>query len=95
MKLTQEFKDDFKSFLSKLFIIVWCSSLCISIGGLLLQVQSDLNSYKLFVMLMFGFFIIIMITLFGLFTILIITGTIDSIEQFKKYAFTKENNDKI
>lgn len=95
MKLTQEFKDDFKSFLIKLFIIVWCSSLCISIGGLFLQLQSDLNFYKLFVMLMFGFFIIIMISLFGSFTILIITGTIDSLEQFKKYAFAKEINDKI
>ena len=95
MKLTQEFKNDFLSFLIKLFIIFWCSSLSISIGGLFLQLQSDLNSYKLFVMLMFGFFIIIMITLFGSFAILIIIGAIDSLKQFKKYAFTKETNDKI
>ena len=92
MKLTQEFKDDFSSFLIKLFIVVWCSSLCISIGGLFLQVQSDLNSYKLFAMLMFGFFIIIMISLFGLFTILIITGTTDSLlNNLKKIRFHKGN----
>lgn len=89
MKLTQEFKDDFKSFLIKLFIIVWCSSLCISIGGLFLQLQSDLNFYKLFVMLMIGFAVILVLALVILLIALFILGSIDSFKQFKKYAFHK------
>lgn len=90
MKLTQEFKNDFSSFLIKLFIIAWCSSLCISIGGLFLQLQSDLNSYKLFVMLMFGFAIIIVFALVISLIASFILGSINSFKQFKKYAFTKE-----
>ena len=89
MKLTQEFKDDFSSFLIKLFIIIWCSSLSISIGGLLLQLQSDLNFYKLFVMLMFGFAVIIVFALVISLITLFILGSIDSFKQFKKYAFHK------
>lgn len=95
MKLTQEFKDDFSSFLIKLFIIVWCSSLCISIGGLFLQLQSDLNFYKLFAMLIIGFAIIIVFALVISLIASFILGSIDSFKQFKKYAFTKEINDKI
>lgn len=91
MKLTQEFKDDFKSFLSKLFIIIWCSSLCISIGGLSIQLYSDFNFYKLFLMLMIGFAVIITLALIVSLIILFIIGSIDSYQQFKKYAFEKEN----
>ena len=89
MKLTQEFKDDFSSFLIKLFIVIWCSSLSFSIDGLLLKLQSDLNFYKLFVMLMFGFAVIIVFALVISLIALSILGSIDSIKQFKKYAFHK------
>jgi len=89
MKLTQEFKNDFKSFLIKLFIIVWCSSLSISIGGLFLQLQSDLNFYKLFAMLIIGFAIIIVFALVISLIASFILGSIDSFKQFKKYAFHK------
>ena len=91
MKLAQEFKDDFKEFLSKLFIIIWCSSLCISIGGLSMQLYSDFNFYKLFSMLMIGCAVIITLTLIVSLIILFILGSIDSYQQFKKYAFEKEN----
>ena len=91
MKLTQEFKDDFKSFLLKLFIVIWCSSLCISIGGLSMQLYSDFNFYKLFSMLMIGCAVILVIALVISIIILFILGSIDSYQQFKKYAFEKEN----
>lgn len=91
MKLTQEFKDDFKSFLLKLFIIIWCLSLCISVGGLSMQLSSDFNFYKLFSMLMIGCAVIVTLALIVSLIILFILGSIDSYQQFKKYAFEKEN----
>ena len=91
MKLTQEFKDDFKSFLLKLFIIIWCLSLCISVGGLSMQLSSDFNFYKLFSMLMIGCAVIITLALIVSLIILFILGSIDSFNKFKKYAFKKEN----
>ena len=91
MKLTQEFKDDFKSFLLKLLIIIWCLSLCISVGGLSMQLSSDFNFYKLFSMLMIGCAVIITFALIASLIILFVLGSIDSYKQFKKYAFEKEN----
>ena len=91
MKLTQEFKDDYKSFLLKLFIIIWCLSLCISVGGLSMQLSSDFNFYKLFSMLMIGCAVIITFALIASLIILFVLGSIDSYKQFKKYAFEKEN----
>ena len=91
MKLTQEFKDDFKSFLLKLLIIIWCLSLCISVGGLSMQLSSDFNFYKLFSMLMIGCAAIITFALIASLIILFVLGSIDSYKQFKKYAFEKEN----
>ena len=91
MKLTQEFKDDFKSSLLKLFIVIWCSSVCISVGGLSMQLYLDFNFYKLFSMLMIGFAVIITLTLIISLIILFILVSIDTFKQFKKYAFEKEN----
>lgn len=93
MKLTQEFKNDFSSFLLKLFIIVWCSSLCVSIGGLSIQLYSDFNFYKLFLMLMIGFAVTIVIILIISLVMIFVLKTIDSYKQFKKYAFEKEKKE--
>ena len=95
MKLTQEFKNDFSSFMLRLFIVIWCSSLFISIGGLSMQLSSDFNFYKLFSMLMIGCAATITFALIASLIILFVLGSIDSYKQFKKYAFEKENNDKI
>ena len=91
MKLTQEFKNDFSSFMLRLFIVIWCSSLFISIGGLSMQLSSDFNFYKLFSMLMIGCAVIITFALIASLIILFVLGSIDSYKQFKKYAFEKEN----
>ena len=95
MKLTQEFKNDFSSFMLRLFIVIWCSSLFISIGGLSMQLSSDFNFYKLFSMLMIGTEVTLVLALIISLIILFVLGSIDSFKQFKKYAFEKENNDKI
>lgn len=95
MKLTQEFKSDFSSFLLKIFIIVWCSSLCISIGGLSMQLYTDFNTYIIFSMLMIGCAVIIMFGLVILLISMFIIESIDTYTKFKKYAFEKEDNDKI
>ena len=95
MKLTQEFKNDFSSFMLRLFIVIWCSSLFISIGGLSMQLSSDFNFYKLFSMLMIGTAVTLVLALIISLIILFVLGSIDSFKQFKKYAFEKENNDKI
>ena len=91
MKLTQEFKDDLKSSLIKLFIVIWCSSVCISVGGLSMQLSSDFNFYKLFSMLVIGCAVIITLALIVSLIILFILGSIDSFNELKKYAFKKEN----
>lgn len=89
MKLTQQFKNDFESFLMKLFIIIWFSSICISIGGISLKLYYDFNFYKLFVMMMIGFAITIVALLIITIILTIVIGSIDSFKQFIKYAFEK------
>ena len=90
MKLTQKFKSDFSSFLLRLFILAWCSSLCISIGGLSMQLYSDFNFYKLFSMLMIGFAVIIVFALVISLISSFIVESIDTYTKFKKYAFEKD-----
>lgn len=89
MKLTQQFKNDFESFLMKLFIIIWFSSICISIGGISLKLYYDFNFYKLFVMMMIGFAITIVALLIISIILIIVIGAINSFKQFIKYAFEK------
>ena len=91
MKLTQEFKNDFSQFLLKLFIVIWCASIYISIGGLSIQLYSDFNIYNLFVMLVIGFTVTIVLALVISLIMIFILKSIDSYQKFKKYAFEKEN----
>lgn len=56
-----------------------------------MQVYSDFNFYKLFSMLMIGCAVIITLAVIVSLIILFILGSIDTFEQFKKYAFKKEN----
>lgn len=60
-----------------------------------MQLYSDFNFYKLFSMLMIGFAVIIVFALVISLISLFIIESIDTYTKFKKYAFEKEDDDKI
>lgn len=60
-----------------------------------MQLYSDFNFYKLFSMLMIGFAIIVIFVLVVSLISSFIVESIDTYTKFKKYAFEREDNDKI